>query len=179
MDGTEAVSSDWRYQMDDQGETPLSRAFKSGHVALANLILKHEEENRPSKVAELPPLQRAAYWGLENAVRRMLDSGADPSERDDHGETPLHKAVRQGHRVTVELLLDHGADADSPDSLGMTTLHWAALSGHQDMAELLLEKGAHVNVRDEFAGGLTPLSVAKLMGYEELAETLGQHGGTW
>ncbi|MBI5095131.1 MAG: ankyrin repeat domain-containing protein [Candidatus Hydrogenedentes bacterium] len=179
MGGTEAVSTDWRYQMDEQGETPLSRAFKSGHVALADLVIKHEEASRPSKVAELPPLQRAAYWGLENAVRRMLDNGADPSERDGQGETPLHKAVRQGHSLTVKLLLEHGADADSPDDLGMTTLHWAALSGHQDVAELLLEKGARANVRDGYAGGLTPLSIAKLMGYEELAETIGRYGGTW
>jgi len=179
MNGTEAVSSDWRYQMDEQGETPLSRAYKSGHGALVALVQQYEDENQPSKVAGLPPLQRAAYWGLENAVRRMLDSGADPSERDEQGETPLHKAVRQGHRVTVQLLLEHGANANSPDNMGMTTLHWAALSGHQEVAELLLEKGAEVNVRDGFAGGLTPLSVAKLMGYDELAETIGQHGGTW
>ena len=169
----------WYYVMDAEGETPMSRAVKSGHLALTTFMLRQRHEDAPENSGSGSLLQRAAYWGLEHAVQRLLEGGADPSERDQRGETPLHKAARRGHLSAVEALLESGADVNVATSSGMTTLHWAALNGREDLAELLLENGAAVNARERLSGGLTPLAMAKLMGYEELAEYLGSRGGTW
>lgn len=173
------MGTHWYYTMDADGETPVSRASKSGHLALMELMTRQREEDAPEVSAGDSLLQRAAYWGLDNAVRKLLDGGANPAERDKRGETALHKAARRGHPEAVEMLLRSGADVNEPNQYGMTALHWVALNGRVDVARQLLDAGADPNARDRYTGGLTPLAVAKLMGYEELAEVLGDYGGTW
>jgi ankyrin repeat protein len=68
---------------------------------------------------------------------------------------------------------------DERNRYGMTSLHWTALNGRADVAKTLLEWGADANARDEYTGGLTPYAIAKLMGYEEVAQTISYHGGTY
>lgn len=169
----------WYYEMDADGETPMSRALKSGHLALTELMLRQRDDDAPVASPDGSLLQRAAYWGLDNAMRKLLAGGADPSERDRQGETPLHKAVRRGHRQAVETLIGNGANVNAVSDHGLTSLHWVALTGRSNLARILIERGADVNVREDFAGGLTPLAMAKLMGYEEVADVIGQNGGTW
>lgn len=169
----------WFYWMDAEGETPMSRAMKSGHRGLQEIMLRQEVADAPDRGAGDTLLQRAAYWGMENAVRKLLDGGARPDERDETGETPLHKAVRRGHTQSVQALLEKGADVNDMDGYGMSSLHWVALNGRADLAELLLSSGADVNQRDYAFICMTPLAVAKLMGYDELASLLGHYGGTY
>jgi ankyrin repeat protein len=95
------------------------------------------------------------------------------------GETPLHKATRRGHTNSVRALIESGADVNEMDSLGMSSLHWVALNGRTDLAEILLSAGADVNSRDYSYTTMTPLGVAKMMGYEEVAGLIGSYGGTF
>ena len=90
---------------------------------------------------------------------------------DDNGETPLHVAVREGKLETARVLLD-ASDVNATSSVGMTALHWASLRGDAEMSELLLAYGADPRIRDEHLDGLTPILVAKVMEYPELAEAL-------
>ncbi len=170
---------EWYDIVDEEGETPMTRALKSGHFALANLMVRIEKVEQPPTEDGEAVLHRAAYWGLEHAVRKLLAAGHNPCVPDRRGETPLHKAARRGHYETLEALVEDGADVNVRDDNGMTVLHWVALNGRADMAELLVSAGADVNARDLATGGLTPLAVAKLMGYEDLAEQLAGNGATW
>jgi len=168
----------WCYSTDEEGETPMSRALKSGYGALTDFMLRQEEEEAEAETAEKESrLQRAAYWGLGDAVQRLLDAGADPDEVDPTGETALHKAVREGHRDVVEVLLSKGADVNARNELGLSPLHWAALTGRTDLIELLLEHGAQPDIADTHMGGFTPLAVAKIMGYHDAADVLASHTG--
>ena len=173
------MANEWYNQMDNDGETPLSRAMKCGHGALSTFMMRQEDDDRPEVAAGDTLVQRAAYWGLEQAMQKLLDGGATTRERDLRGETPLHKAARRGHTDTVCLLLQGGAEADSPDEYGMTSLHWTAMNGRSDVAKMLLDCGADVNVREHANGGLTPLAVSNLMGYDDLTELLSSRGGTY
>jgi len=173
------MALEWYNEMDVEGETPLSRAMKCGHGTLSTFMLRQEEDDRPEKAAGETLVQRAAYWGLEQAMQKLLDGGATTVERDLRGETPLHKAVRRGHTDTVCLLIEGGAEADSPDEYGMTSLHWTAINGRSDVAQMLLDSGAEVNNREYANGGLTPLAMSSLMGYDDLTELLSSRGGTY
>lgn len=170
----------WYHRMDESGETPMSRACKCGHSELARVMLREDEEF-PDGVLddEASELHLAAYWGLSNAVRKLLAEGADPRRSNIDGDTPLHEAVRNGHKGAVLTLLDLGADVNDENRQGMTCLHWAALNGRADIAEELIERGIDVNRRERASGGLTPRAIAMLMGYDELAELIGSHGGTF
>jgi hypothetical protein len=162
--------------MDGEGETPMSRVLRSGDRALLDFVIRHEQTPVEEDSGK-SHLQRAAYWGLENAVRVLVDSGGDVDERDPDGETALHKAVREGHIDVVRALIEQGANVNALNSWGMAPLHWTALNGREDIAELLIEHGADLNLRDTYVGNMTPLAVALLMGYEHLAETMHIHGG--
>ena len=168
----------WLYRMDEVGETPLSRAGKSGYRMLAEILLKLEREAAPPEEPEPRTLHEAAYWGLSAVAKHLLEDGADPGEADGRGDTPLLEAVRNGHEETVQLLLENGAEPDVSNEMGLTPLHWTALNGRTDIARYLLDHGADVNSRADWVGKLTPRALAVLMGYEEVVELVGARGGT-
>ncbi len=62
------------------------------------------------------PLMLAAEKNSELLAGALLDHGADPSVRDDDGETALHK-VRYSYSL-IKLLLDYGADPMAIDDRG-------------------------------------------------------------
>lgn len=44
--------------------------------------------------------------GKDEAIKYLLDKGADINARNKLGDTPLHRAVWRSHTSTVKLLLD-------------------------------------------------------------------------
>ena len=61
------------------------------------------------KMAETLVIE-AVKEGDHGAVEKLLDSGRDIHEQDEHGWTPLNWASGQGNVNMVKLLLDNGAD---------------------------------------------------------------------
>ncbi len=171
------MEQSWFYTMDETGETPMSRAQRSGHRALASILLRLERQHAPDERRSPPKLHHAAYWGLSDIAQKLLAGGADPDTRDAQGTPAIHEAARNGHRETVETLLEHGAKANERDENGMTTLHWLALNGREDLAEMVIEGGADINARAEGLDSMTPREMALLMGYDGMVELLGSRGG--
>jgi ankyrin repeat protein len=165
------MSTSWIHEMDRQGLTPLDRAFKSGHMAVAEMMMGQEFLDQSANLNGATPLHRAALTGLTEAVEALLESGVDPMERDLQGEIPLHKAVRQGHIAVVELLL-HDSDVNAVSDDGMSSLHWACLTGNMEVAHMLLTHEADPFLRDECLDGLTSMEIAGAMGFPELEQML-------
>ncbi|KAJ2964770.1 hypothetical protein NQZ79_g332 [Umbelopsis isabellina] len=104
-------------------------------------------------------LHKWAVRGDENAVRELLEAGANSNEKDNAGWTPLHEAALRGRLEVLKLLLQHGAD---PNALGAdkdTPLHDAVENGHTDVVRVLLENGADANARN--ASNLDCIQIAK------------------
>lgn len=174
------MESRWYYEIDADGESPMDRAMKCGHTLLTRLMLLQEQEDKTEAPARaLDAMDAATYWGYESAVRRLLMEGADPSGTGRNDEPLLHVAVRRGHFETMKLLVEYGADLNSESASGMTAMHWVALNGRVDMAEFLLHHGIETDHPSEAMNGMTPLAVAKLMGYEELADCLAANGAIY
>ena len=166
------MNTDWLFRMDEMGETPLSRVSKSGRMELANVMLTQDIDDHIRYAGHLPAMHRAAYWDYGDAIEDLLEEGDDPMAENANGETPLHLALRLGNRRAVEALVESGMDVNVRNAEGMTALHWAALNGRTDLASLLLEHGADPHAREWVSGGVTPLDMARAMGYRALAETL-------
>ena len=114
------------------------------------------------------------YSPLE-AVKALLEAGADADARDKFGNTALHLVARkackednkEAHKASLKvakLLLIYGGNVDVPSrgtgwsrdgSTDVTPLHVAADAGNIRILELLLEKGARVDAVD--SGGNTAL----------------------
>jgi ankyrin repeat protein len=119
-------------------------------------------------------LHLAAYFGIEPAVRLLLEKGANLNAADRRGRTPLYWATHNGHIDVVKLLLEKGANVDAADRRGWTPLYRATHNGQLDIVKLLLEKGANVDAADR--GGRTPLHRATHNGQIDIVKLLLEKG---
>lgn len=101
-------------------------------------------------------LHIAARQGQINAVRLLLEHGADPNAREAGDNTyALHWAAAQGHIEIVRALLDAGGDVHGTgdvhelDVIGWATFYHApggAPGDRSDVVALLLERGARHHI---------------------------------
>ncbi|XP_075896134.1 BRCA1-associated RING domain protein 1 [Nelusetta ayraudi] len=118
------------------------------------------------------PLHVASIKGDVEAVKELLDQGADPNQKDNAGWTPLHEACNLGHLPVVEVLVTSGALLNTPGYKNDSPLHDAVRNGRPAIVELLLRLGASQNVLNldgkrpaDYAVGLEMLQI-----FQEAAE---------
>jgi ankyrin repeat protein len=118
------------------------------------------------------PLMYAALYGGTEAIRLLLDSGADPNAQNDDGGSALMYAVDDP--ATTTLLLDRGAKPNLRSGEGRTALHIAAGMGKLPTVRMLLDKGADIQARTP--DGLGVLSLAAGAGDVGLLKLLLDRG---
>lgn len=94
------------------------------------------------------PLVWASETGSAEAVRWLLEMGADTNKCEYDGWSALHWAARNGHMDVAKLLLNHGAHLDQEDSKGHTPLDWALDRGYWDVVDVLQQRAGQT----QFAG---------------------------
>lgn len=126
-----------------------------------------------------------AIHGNIEAIKSLLDQGADINQRSSHGMTALYYALekyKNGHgnvvesllcignkyKNVIEYLVSQGADVNQADFNGIAPLHIAANYGHLELVQLLVSKGADINRKT--LHGLTPLHNAAISGNLKLVE---------
>ncbi len=67
-------------------------------------------------------LHAAASRGYTEAVKELLEGGADPNAANAAGDTPLHQSASRGHAAIIELLAAKGARLDVRNKKGQTPL---------------------------------------------------------
>jgi ankyrin repeat protein len=121
-------------------------------------------------LADPPPLIEAAKVGDWEAVRALLDEGADVTATAPDGATALHWASYWDDLETAELLIRASADVNAANDLGATPLWIASLNGSVLMVRSLLEAGADPNAA--LLSGETPVMTAARSGSPEVVERL-------
>jgi ankyrin repeat protein len=97
-------------------------AAEKGDVKELKKLLKEINPNFRNEKGETPLHIVAGESHLE-AVKLLLDHGADPNAQNKEGETPLHYAAERCEVDVVKLLLQYGADPNARDDNGQTPLH--------------------------------------------------------
>src|SRR5262249_6317400 len=121
----------------------------------ANLVRLHKQDRFGGT-----GLHAAASRGQFDAVRLLLDHGADPNARDTGDNAyPLHFASGYGYLEIVRALLDAGGDGHGfgerhrGDVIGWATGWGSADPVRWDVVRLLVERGARHNIFSAIAVG--------------------------
>ena len=140
--------------MDDRMNTMTRTLRRAGLVALCALA------TGLSGLATAPAdssVADAAQRGDEDAVRALLDQGADVQTAHTDGMTALHWAAQRGHVEMAEVLIYAGANLDAVTRIGHhTPLHVASRSGHAEVVRVLLEAGSDATTQT--SSGTTPFT---------------------
>lgn len=138
------------------------------HFALANaaapgvlrFLLEHGVDLERRVALGWTALLVAVSGGSVDAVRLLLQAGADPNVADEQGAAALAFAVHRADAdQVVPLLLSYGANADARDVRGENALAMAALTQvGGGVVRALLAAGADPNARAQ--DGSTPLLLA-------------------
>src|SRR5258708_22941901 len=95
----------------------------------------------------LPPLMYAAAVGSADAMKILIDKGADVNVKNAFDSTALMWSVTD--LTKVRMLVDHSADVNATSKQGHTPLLLAAMSdGSSPILRLLIAKGANVKAVD-------------------------------
>lgn len=141
---------------DHKGQIALNKVAGCPPEIATSLVLVGSNLSGFDDMGETP-LLAAARWHYFDAMRLMIDKGANVNAKDKWGTTALFKAV--GDLAIVKALVEKGANVNEVNTGGFTPLHFAAAEYQVDVAEYLISKGARVNVKNK--DGLTPLEYAK------------------
>ncbi len=119
-----------------------------------------------------PPLIQATKAGNLDAVKSLLDTGADANAARANGLTALHIAAAENLLEIARALLAKGADPSAKLEGGITPLHMAAANpAGLEMVGLLLESKAPLEARDSVKQQ-TPLGAAAALGHTEIVRAL-------
>ena len=155
---------------DDDCIKILFEAIKRDDLDVVELLLKRGAHLLKNDYGEIA-LHVAAKYGSADAVKRLLDIGADLSARDLFGYTPLHKATMAARSEIVSILLDFDSDVhDSSNDRVLTPLHLAVSNKDIDTTVILLKHGASVSaVAPE---KYTPIHLAARCGSADILDKL-------
>ncbi len=172
--------ADPRMRLSGMG-TALIAAARTGNAAIINALRAtginfNELEPTTGQTA----LMWAAAEGHPDAVKALLDGGADVKVHSAKGQTALFFAVRKGNIDVVDRLLTAGADITERtasetltakndakvDVPGDTMLVVAINNAHFNLTDFLLNKGADPN---QAGARWTPLhALSRVRNYEEV-----------
>lgn len=158
------------------GLSALMTAVYLGHEGcVREMISRGSSEERNGHRATTMAI--AAQSSSENAwrcIKALIDSGSDPLEATDQGETPLMWSCASNNPLAEEiarnLLAWGGANKATLD--GETSLMWAVKEEDQDWAPALLAAAGADPLMQENCDGTTALMMACGRGHHKAARAI-------
>ena len=84
--------------------TPLHYAASKGHTAMMRLLIENDAYVDAESPNGTTPLMMAAYYASPNAVKLLLEEGADPLLRNQGGQTALDMALVKDKKLSAQYI---------------------------------------------------------------------------
>ena len=84
--------------------TPLHYAASKGHTAMMRLLIENDAYIDAESPNGTTPLMMAAYYASPNAVKLVLEEGADPLLRNQDGQTALDMALVKDKKLSAQYI---------------------------------------------------------------------------
>ncbi|KAH9986223.1 ankyrin repeat-containing domain protein [Russula vinacea] len=123
--------------LDDQGNSPLHSAARSGIPDIVELLLNSGADVSARDISNATPLHEATKSGNLDVVRLLLGHGAGVNAREFNHKTPLHLTSLVGSLDMSRLLIEHGAEINAQDDNGQIPFSIALGLGYRKLARLL------------------------------------------
>ena len=138
-------------------------AIQQDSPALIRRELKKDPSllNTPGSGGQTP-IMHAVLSGKVEALKTLIELGADASIGEKDGYTPFHGAGFQGRAEMVPLLLAYGLDPNDMHRDGYTPIHracWGRESRHAETVAAFIEAG--VDPKQPSRDGRTPLAMTQ------------------
>ncbi len=138
----------------------LNLAARNGRVEIMLMLLEGGAQAETKDKVGRTPLMSAVQSRNPDALKLLVQKGADVNSRDSQDGTAILRAAgTYGNAPTVVALIEAGADVNAADRNGQTPLMWAARWGDAARVEALLKAGAKPDARD--AKGLSAADYAR------------------
>jgi ankyrin repeat protein len=123
-------------------------AARRGDAAMLKeyIAARYDLETRDAK--GYTALILSAYHGHADAVRLLIDAGANPCAADQRGNTALMGAVFKGELAISRMLMKAACDPNHRNNAGQTPAMYAALFGRVEVLKGLVAQGADLRMTD-------------------------------
>ena len=166
------VSADSTYE--DGQLTALQCAAINGNKEMVNLLLAKNALVTHQDRTGWTALQAAASSGHSEIVQCLIDQGSHVDTQNSSGYTALHQAALQAYVDVVKVLCNEHAGRNHLSEKEESPLLCAVEGGNIRTVACLLEAG--VDFERPNKTGLSPLALASLRGYSDVAKKLVDFG---
>lgn len=154
--------------------TVLTSATKNGYVGAMKLLIEAG--------ADVNKCNPGDYQGTAlhhansaEAVRVLVQAGANVDQRDSWGYTPLLDAANYDRdEAVLQQLCDYGANVNAETNYGSTPLHQACIHTNKANVKLLLRAGADPTKKNEYGEVLADRLSSSHVNYESIIALLNQ-----
>lgn len=157
-----------------KGSLDVFEAAVLGRTARLRELIEADRSQLTAVAADgFYPLGLAAYFKRPEAVRVLLDLGADVHQAAANATkvTALHAAVSSNQTQIVQWLVEAGADVNARQQIDYTPLMGAAANARVEILDLLLAHGADPSIKT--TDGKSAADLAREHGHDAIAARLG------
>lgn len=159
----------------------LHSAILRGNIkAVKQHIEAGSDLNIKEATRKSTPLITATFIGYNEAVKLLIDAGANLNYQNLDGSTALHTAAVFGKIDAAKMLIDAGTNLNLINKDGASVLHTAAFFCRLEIVEALLKKGVDKTLKNKtghtaFQTVVVPFEVVE-PAYDEIGKALKPFG---